>query len=208
MLRELEVPADPTRLALGPPPAPPAAAPAGPTVLHPGASSVARRWPVPRWAELAAELRAHGHRVVITGDASERPLATRVARLAGLADTCVLAGATSVVELAGLVASAVQLVCGDTGVAHLATAYGTPSVILFGPTPPARWGPPPSPRHRVIWKGREGPPDGSRPFGGLLDISVAEVLAEVAALPRVQVRQGTSEPDGAGVGSERTDRTL
>src|SRR5207237_79615 len=34
-----------------------------------------------------------------------------------------------------------RLVCGDTGVAHLATALGTPSVLLFGPVPPSRWGP-------------------------------------------------------------------
>ncbi len=38
--------------------------------------------------------------------------------------------------LAGRVASARLLVCGDTGVAHLATACGTPSVLLFGPTDP------------------------------------------------------------------------
>jgi ADP-heptose:LPS heptosyltransferase len=182
MLSEHGVPADPTRLTLGSPLRPPAHAPAQSTVLHPGASSVARRWPVVRWAELAAALHERGDRVVVTGDASERSLARRVARLAGLPDERVLAGTTTVVELAGLVATAIRVVCGDTGVAHLATAFGTPSVVLFGPTPPTRWGPPPSLRHRVIWKGREGAPDGARPFSGLLDIAVDEVLDELDAL--------------------------
>ena len=33
------------------------------------------------------------------------------------------------------------LVCGDTGVGHLAAALGTPVVTLFGPTDPALTGP-------------------------------------------------------------------
>jgi hypothetical protein len=44
------------------------------------------------------------------------------------------------------------VVCGDTGIAHLATAYRTPSVVLFGPQSPARWGPPASPLHRILWR--------------------------------------------------------
>jgi hypothetical protein len=34
-----------------------------------------------------------------------------------------------------------RVVCGDTGVAHVASALGTPSVVLFGPTDPAGSGP-------------------------------------------------------------------
>ena len=53
-----------------------------------------------------------------------------------------LAGETDLLTLAATIAHARLLLCGDTGLAHLATAFGTPSVVLFGPTPPARWGPP------------------------------------------------------------------
>jgi ADP-heptose:LPS heptosyltransferase len=57
------------------------------------------------------------------------------------------------------------VLCADTGVAHLATAFGTPSVVLFGPTPPARWGPPPErTRHRVLWSGGRGDANGDRPI--------------------------------------------
>ncbi|WP_366246761.1 glycosyltransferase family 9 protein [Cellulomonas sp. 73-145] len=46
------------------------------------------------------------------------------------------AGTLTIPALADVVAHAAVLTCGDTGVAHLATALGTPSVLLFGPTPP------------------------------------------------------------------------
>nr|WP_249355415.1 glycosyltransferase family 9 protein [Nocardia farcinica] len=46
------------------------------------------------------------------------------------------------------------MVCSDTGVGHLATAFGTPSVVLFGPNPPAWWGPPPQRRRHVALWGR------------------------------------------------------
>src|SRR4029450_13442480 len=88
---------------------------------------------------------------------------------------------TSLAELAGLVAHARLVVSGDTGIAHLATAYRTPSVVLFGPVPPRRWGPPPDrPYHRAIWHGtRVDPGDAPGPgvHPALLSIGVGEVLA-------------------------------
>jgi ADP-heptose:LPS heptosyltransferase len=79
-------------------------------------------------------------------------------------------------DLAALVARARLVLCGDTGVAHLATAYGTRSVILFGPTSPAHWGPLGSGPHSVLWSGRVGNPHGRRPDPGLLSIDVEAVL--------------------------------
>ena len=80
--------------------------------------------------------------MVVTGSAAERPLATAVAVRAGLPPAAVLAGRTDLLGLAALVAGARLVVCGDTGLGHLATAYRTPSVLLFGPTPAEGWGPP------------------------------------------------------------------
>jgi ADP-heptose:LPS heptosyltransferase len=125
--------------------------------------------------------RAAGPRVVVTGDAGERALALEVAAAAGLPEQAVLAGRTSLLELAAAVSAAARLVCGDTGVAHLATALGTPSVVLFGPTPPAEWGPPPDPRHAVLWAGRRGDPHADAPDPGLLEIGVDEVVARLVA---------------------------
>ncbi|MFP2912176.1 glycosyltransferase family 9 protein, partial [Pyxidicoccus sp. 3LFB2] len=35
------------------------------------------------------------------------------------------------------------LISGDSGPVHLASAVGTRALVLFGPTEPRRWGPPP-----------------------------------------------------------------
>ncbi|MEU4221114.1 glycosyltransferase family 9 protein [Actinoplanes sp. NPDC026623] len=157
---------------------PAAAVTDGLTIIHPGAKSPSRRWPPTRYAAVARELRSAGHRVVVTGSAAERDIAVRVATGAGLDARAALS--TGLDELAGLVAGARLLISGDTGVAHLATAYGTPSVVLFGPMSPARWGPPPErPCHRAIWHGNRSEP-GDRPEPGahpaLLEIDTAEVL--------------------------------
>jgi ADP-heptose:LPS heptosyltransferase len=160
-------------------PAVPSPAP-GAVVVHPGAAFPARRWPADRFADVARFFAAAGRPVVVTGSPAERELARSVAGRAGLGEDAVLAGRTGLAELAALVARAALVVCGDTGIGHLATAYGTPSVVLFGPTPPARWGPPRGRRqHRPLWTGKVGDPFGADPDPGLLALSVAEVLNAV-----------------------------
>ena len=125
-----------------------AAAGAGRPRAHDRSSRCGRTQPAlapGRFAAVAGELARLGHQVVVTGSAAERPLAMDVARRAGLPPQSVLAGRTSLAALAALTASARLVVSGDTGLAHLATAYARPSVVLFGPVPPAEWGPPSRP---------------------------------------------------------------
>jgi ADP-heptose:LPS heptosyltransferase len=145
---------------------------AGATVIHPGAAAPARRWPAERWAAVGRELPGP---VVVTAGPGEHALARAVARDAG---ATVFAG--DLRALAALVAGAARVLCADTGVAHLATALGTPSVVLFGPTPPAHWGPPPErTRHRVLWAGGRGDPNGARPDPGLLTLQPHDVLEAI-----------------------------
>ena len=184
LLHESGIPGPPADLRLEPPAGPPPDRTAGATIVHPGAASAARRWPAERYAAVAAAEALAGRHVVVTGSPPEEPLARGIAARAGLGADSVLAGRTDLSGLASAVACAARVVCGDTGVAHLATAFGTPSVLLFGPTSPAEWGPPPdSSRHRVLWRGRPGNPHADRPDPGLLEIGVEEVLEALEALP-------------------------
>lgn len=177
MLAAHGIPADPARLDLDPPAATPPAQAAGATIVHPGAKDAARRWPAQRWAAVARSQRARGRTVVLTGDRGEVSLARAVAGAAGLPSCAVLAGRTDLAQLATLVAAAGHVVCGDTGIAHLATAMRTPSTVLFGPVAPAEWGPPPDrPHHRALWRGHRGDPHGATPDPGLLAIATSEVI--------------------------------
>jgi ADP-heptose:LPS heptosyltransferase len=121
--------------------------------------------------------------VLVSAGPGEETEALAVAATAGLPADRVRAGG-DLAALARLVAGAGRVACADTGVAHLATALRVPSVVLFGPTPPAEWGPPPDKRdrHRVLWAGRRGDPNGLAPDPGLLEIEPAAVSAELAAL--------------------------
>ncbi len=177
--------ADPADLRLtAVPPVPSDALPPAPdgqglTLVHPGAAAPSRRWPTGRFAAVARKLARLGHQVVVTGSAAERPLALEVARRAGLLPQSVLAGRTSLATLAALTASARLVISGDTGLAHLATAYARPSVVLFGPVPPSEWGPPAEPRHQALWAGGDGyrgDPHGRRTDPALAAIGVSDVL--------------------------------
>lgn len=148
----------------------------GPVIVHPGAAHPARRWPPERFARVAAVLNEAQDDVVVTGSAAEAPIARRVAELAGLPAGRVLAGRTDLAGLVELVGQARLVVSGDTGVAHLATAFCVPSVVLFGPVSPALWGPPPGWRHVALWAGLNGDPHGDRVDPGLLRIEVREVV--------------------------------
>jgi ADP-heptose:LPS heptosyltransferase len=183
MLAHAGVPADPHDLFLKPSAVPVRAELRGATLVHPGAASESRCWPVERWMSVVRAERRRGRRVVLTGGSSEVERAHAIASGAGLSSDAVYAGRTTLLELSGLVAGAGRVVCGDTGVAHLATAFRTPSVVLFGPTPPSLWGPPPQAYHRVLWAGTTGDPHAARIDAGLLAISVEQVLGALHALP-------------------------
>lgn len=117
--------------------------------IHPGASIEGRRWDAGNFASVADRLAAEGLQIVLTGSPGERELANAVAGTMRY-PAINLAGQTTLGALAALLAGARVLVCNDTGVSHLAAALGTPSVIVFISTPPARWAPLNRSRHRAV----------------------------------------------------------
>ena len=181
LLSDVGIPADPDDLHL-----PHRAASGGPVLVHPGAAFGAKRWPADRFAAVAAALDGPDAPVLITGSAAERDLAEAVAHAAGLPHDRVLAGRTDLGALSDLVARAALVVSGDTGIAHLASAYGTPSVVLFGPVDPAQWGPPADGPHVALTRPaqRRGARFADDPDPALLGVGIEEVVAAAAAVRR------------------------
>jgi len=145
----------------------------GAVVLHLGATVADRRWPASAFARVASAL--GGLPVVLTGTAHDRAAAQQIVERAGLAPSSDLTGRLGLLQLAALVSSARLVVSGDTGVAHLATAYARPSVTIFAAASVTRWGPPLSPLHRVV-RSQAAP----RPAA--MDVPPSMVLSQVGEL--------------------------
>jgi len=127
----------------------------GPSIaIHPGAGAPVKLWPGERWIAVANTLgERYGATIVLTGSDREKPLATTIA--SGLRVPCVnTAGSTTVGQLAALFALCELVLGPDSGPLHLAVAVGTPTVHLFGPVDPARFGPWGNPDHHAVVQAR------------------------------------------------------
>jgi len=111
-------------------------------VLHAFPMYIYKAWRQDAWVELAGWLEQNGMRIVLTGGNDPAELAN-VKALQQLmpAGTVNVAGGLGFSEVAYLLSEARAYVGPDTVVTHLAAAVGTPTVALFGPSNPVKWGP-------------------------------------------------------------------
>lgn len=197
LLQAHGIPGDPDDVAIDRPAEP--AVVDGAAVVHVGAFHGARHWPVERFADVVRGLRERGHHVVLTGGSADVERARAVAELAGLAPEAVLAGVLDLQPFAAVVAAARLVVTVDTGAAHLASAYGIPSVVLFGPAPPESWGPPSSGPHVVLTDAsvRRGDVFSEEPDPAILAVHADDVLTAADGLPVTGVRVDAPADDGA-----------
>lgn len=110
--------------------------------VHPGSGSAVKNWPTERFAELMAGW--SGPFLLVEGPAD----AEAASSLRALPGAVVARGLPARV-LGALLAQAGLFVGHDSGVSHLAAAWGAPSVVLFGPTEPGLWAPV-GPQVRVV----------------------------------------------------------
>jgi heptosyltransferase II len=120
-------------------------------VFAPGAEyGPAKCWPAPHYTELARRLHARdGATIALLGSGKEMALCDSIAQAA--APACrVLAGKTDLLDAMALIAAARGMVSNDSGLMHVAAAFGVPQAAVFGSTSPLHT--PPLNRHaRVLW---------------------------------------------------------
>ena len=111
-------------------------------VLHPFPKYRYKMWRTECWIEVARWLAARGYRLALTGsgDADERAYVDGLARELP-AGTVNAAGRLTLGASACLASRARIYVGLDTAMTHIAAALGAPTVALYGPTNPVKWGP-------------------------------------------------------------------
>ena len=110
-------------------------------VLHPKANWDLKMWPEEYFAELADKLiEKSGASVILTGTNDDLPLIKRIEHLMEN-KPYILAGRTSLGELAAVLKYADLFISADTGIMHLAAALKIPLIAVFGATSPYMNGP-------------------------------------------------------------------
>ena len=102
-------------------------------VVNVNSEASSRRLTVEKAAELINTLKHHSpSRIVLVGAKKEKEFVDKVFHQTGIDSIENLAGETSLVQLATILASAKLVVTTDSGPAHLANALGTQTIVLFG----------------------------------------------------------------------------
>jgi predicted lipopolysaccharide heptosyltransferase III len=116
-------------------------------IFHPGSARVEKFWEPERWVEIIEfAARELGLLPVLSGGGNELERAHLTAIREKLRTTVFdVSGQVDLLSLAALIEHARLLVTVDSAPMHLASATGTPQVILFGPTNPFHWRPRKSP---------------------------------------------------------------
>ena len=108
--------------------------------LHPGSGGEKKNWPLSNWLNLSKNLKMRlGLDSLFVLGPAENGLAGEIR---GQSDNGVfLAEGLPLTDLAALLSLGLGFVGHDSGVTHLASLLGIPTVALFGPTNPIHWSP-------------------------------------------------------------------
>jgi lipopolysaccharide heptosyltransferase III len=111
-------------------------------VLHVSPKYAYKTWTAPGGSELGRWLDEHGMQLVIAGGGAAEELRYIDSLLPHFPDnTLNLAGRIGLGALAYVLSRTALYVGTDTAVTHMAAALGVPTVALFGPSNPVKWGP-------------------------------------------------------------------
>lgn len=142
--------------------------------IHPGASVVEKRWPMPSFAEVARALASWG-RVRVVAFVDPEGYGAELGEVPGITVAQV-----ELRQMMALIERCQLLVCNDSGPMHIAGAMGVPVVALFG-SGVSKWFSPLGERHELLAPGPAGE-TGAQMGGGVTSIPVARALEAVRVL--------------------------
>jgi heptosyltransferase-3 len=115
-------------------------------VIHPGPLTAYKRWPLAHWQRLITWLASKGFQVVLSASPAKQDVQLNHDIISLLDDATTIkvinaAGKLSIPQAGTLLRGAALYIGVDTSITHLAAACNTPTVTLFGATPPTNFGP-------------------------------------------------------------------
>jgi len=155
--------------------------------IHASAGVPVKLWDEDRLGAVADALaREFGARIVLTGGKGDEALTGAVAAAMTGAPPLDLTAQTTIPELVALYGRCALVLGPDSGALHLAVASGAPTLHLYGPADPVRFGPGGDPaRQRVVSAGRHcdrcGDLSPARPRGAACMLAIGTEQVLVAA---------------------------
>jgi heptosyltransferase-3 len=115
-------------------------------VIHPGPLTAYKRWPLAHWQYLISDLVKRGFQVILSASPAKQDLELNQDIVSLLSDAIRekvidTAGRLSIPQAGSLLRGAALYIGVDTSITHLAAACNTPTITLFGATPPTNFGP-------------------------------------------------------------------
>jgi heptosyltransferase-3 len=165
-------------------------------VVHPAASLPEKQWHADGWHAVANHLNAIGLRVIVTGGPGEAERRYVCDEL-GFEEASVttLVGQLRLGDITRLLESCTLYIGVDTLVSHIASSAGAPTVAIFGPMNPLKWGPWPYEYEAPVspYDGKESQRVGNvclvrNARGDLASLGEAEVLNAIDAMLEIPVR--------------------
>ncbi len=112
--------------------------------IHAGSAptSSCRRWPEEKFAEVCNYFTTNGWKVYLVGSVDEKRINKKIMELCKSKESITdLSGKLDIHELAYVFSKMGLVVANDSGPMHIAASVGAPTIGLFGPNSPKRWGP-------------------------------------------------------------------
>jgi lipopolysaccharide heptosyltransferase II len=100
--------------------------------ICPGSKHWNKQWPIEYYIDLASQLADRGYAIELFGSAEDKEVCSRIARAVPRAIDH--SGDLSLSELPNALAKCAFAITNDSGLMHLASAVGLPTLSFFGPT--------------------------------------------------------------------------
>jgi heptosyltransferase-3 len=120
-------------------------------LFHPVAAFATKQWATDKFALVADHLALKGIRTIAIATSAEREVLDRLS--ASSRTEIAIADDLTLPEITALASKAALFVGNDSGVAHIAAAMGTPSVVIFGSSNRDHWRPWTDAPNEIVYEG-------------------------------------------------------